>query len=78
MTTSIDPQQVLQYKYLNMDNKRFYEDAGKLAECFRGQRHLCRAIPSDPQYGQILIAAGTGEFSERDATKLCRILHRMK
>jgi hypothetical protein len=64
----------LQYKFLNMDSQEFLATGEMLAAEFKGKRHLVRMIPALPEYNQILCAAGTREFTAREAVTTCRKL----
>lgn len=66
----IDPEAKISYRYLNMNTREFVESNADFARAFRGKKHMLRVIPS-LEYPQILVAAGSSEFSEREAIMMC-------
>ncbi len=60
----------ISYRYLNMNSREFVESNAVFAKAFRGKKHMLRIIPSE-EYPQILVAAGSFEFSEREAIMMC-------
>lgn len=64
------PDPKISYRYLNMNTREFVASNADFAEAFRGKKHMLRVIPSE-EYPQILVAAGSFEFSEREAIMMC-------
>ena len=62
----------INYRYLNMDEKKFYPDGGALIESV-GESGLHRAIPNYTN-NQVLIAAGRKHFEAVEAIQLSRKL----
>lgn len=69
----IPPEQLIDYRYLNMDSKEFKKSPEELVASVAGSTSYTRTIPNY-EFGQVLIAAGINPFSEYDAIKLCRQL----
>lgn len=63
----------ISYRYLNMNSREFVASNADFAKAFRGKKHLVRVIPNE-ELGQILVAAGASEFSEREAIMMCNKL----
>ena len=70
----IEAAKPISYRWLNMDTQEFLKSGEILAAEFKGIRHLVRMIPALPEYNQILCAAGTKEFTAREAVQTCRKL----
>lgn len=64
------PEPKISYRYLNMNSREFVESNAVFAKAFRGKKHMLRIIPNE-EYHQILVAAGSFEFSEREAIMMC-------
>lgn len=64
------PPPKISYRYLNMNTREFVASNADFAKAFRGKKHMLRVIPSE-EYPQILVAAGSFEFSEREAIMMC-------
>jgi len=67
-----DAEKPISYRYLNMNTREFVSSNADFAESFRGKKHMLRVIPNEE--GQILVAAGASEFSEREAIMMCNKL----
>lgn len=67
------PKMKLTYRYLNMNSLKFVDSNAEFAKAFKGTNHLVRVI-SVEEYGQVLVAAGSHEFSEQQALYECRRL----
>jgi len=63
--------ELIEYKYLNMNTEQFAKNQILLFEQLRG----CDASIKSVCVGPVtLVAAGSGEFSEKDAVELCEKL----
>ncbi len=65
----IDPQEPIEYRYLNLDTKKFCEDQGELSTQI-GKGGLLRAIPAKA-FSQVLIAGSRAHFTEAFARYIC-------
>ena len=65
--------ELIEYKYLNMDNNKFYPTQVELINSV-GKAGIIRTIPSKPEYNQVLIVAGQLPFTEVAAILICRKL----
>ena len=69
-----DPSTPIEYRYLNMDTKRFVRTQTELIEGKCGG--LVRAIPNY-EHNQVLYAASRNHFTEAEAILLCRKIARV-
>jgi len=67
------PKMSLTYRYLNMNTMKFVDSNADFVDAFKGTNHLVRVM-SVEEYGQVLVAAGSHEFSEQQALYQCRKL----
>jgi len=68
-----NPVMPLTYRYLNMNSLEFVDSNAAFVKAFQGTNHLVRVM-SVEEYGQVLVAAGSHEFSEQQALYECRRL----
>ena len=68
----IDPNEPIEYRYLNMDTCEFCASQSELSEQV-GEGGLIRAMPSR-RFAQVLYAASRNTFTEFEAIIKCRKL----
>jgi len=63
----------LDYRYLNMDEKKFYPSAEKLLESLQGKMCMSKTL-TDYEHNQVLYAAGSQPFGRTEARMTCQQL----
>ena len=65
--------ELIEYKYLNIDTEKFCESEGQLRKQFSLTGGRMRAVGS-PSHNQVLYAMSKDHFEESTATRLCQKL----
>jgi len=75
LTNALAPETEIEYRYLNMDKRKFYSGYKSLIASLRNSdflSYMLRTIPNVPKYNQCLIVGGLQCFTKQQAINLCR------